>query len=294
MRKIILSFTFIVLSAGTVFGSGFSSLKFGGSARVGGMGMACTALADKGSAGCWNPANLAIFDKTDFAFSANRWFKDFRNEFIGFARGNDKNGVGVHLLYTEIGGIQQRIGPSPEPLSLFSAHEFIAGVSYARKINEQVSIGVTLKMFYEKIFIEEARGLGGDIGILWVPKVKWFRLGAVLQNLGKTEKLKDEKIQLPLTLRLGLAVPLEFLGTHWNFAIDGVKEQNFPFHLHLGMEYGWRGIFFLRCGYQTGYTNRSLTGGIGVVWGRYRLDYSYIPLHSGLQDINRFSITVEL
>jgi len=294
MRKILLCFTIIVLLTGKVFGSGFSSLKLGGSARVGGMGMACTALADRGSVGYWNPASLTILNKTDFVFSVNKWLKDFRNEFIGFARGDRQSGVGIHLLYTEVGGIQQRIGPSPLPLSVFSAHEFIAGISYARRIQKQISIGITLKMFYEKIFIEEARGLGGDIGLLWELPGGWLRLGAVLQNLGKTEKLRDQDIELPLTARLGLALPIEFLGAQWNFVIDGVKERSFPFHIHGGLEYGWRGVFFLRCGYQAGYTNRGFTGGMGVVWGRYKLDYSYMPFRSGLQDIHRFSMGVEL
>jgi len=294
MGKILLFFTITVLSTAEVFGSGFSSLKLGGSARVSALGMACTALADDGSAGCWNPAGLTILNKKDFVFSVNRWFKDFRNEFVGFAWGDRHGGVGIHLLYTEVGGIQQRIGPSPTPLSLFSAHELIAGVSYARRIQEQISIGVTLKMFYEKIFIEEAYGFGGDIGILWETHEGGLRLGAVLQNLGKTGKLRDQDIELPLTARLGLALPVEFFAARWNFVVDGVKERGFPFHLHWGMEYGWRGALFLRCGYQSGYKSRGLTGGAGVVWGRYRLDYSYMPLHSGLRDLHRFSIGIEL
>jgi len=34
-------------------------------------------------------------------------------------------------------------------------------------IRDNLSIGITLKSLYEKLFIEETVGLAGDLGILW-------------------------------------------------------------------------------------------------------------------------------
>ena len=93
-------------------------------------------------------------------------------------------------------------------------------------------------------------------------------------------------------MRLGFAFPLEMLGGCWTFVMDGVKEKDFPYHLHGGVEYGWRGSVFLRFGYQTGYETRDVTGGIGFTWSKYRLDYSYMPLGSGFGDSHRLTVGI--
>ena len=254
--------------------------------------MAYTALSDDGSGGYWNPAGLASLRRRDFLLSAHRWIGDVQGEFLGFGWGGKRWGVGIHILYTEVGGIEYRIVPSPTPLFTFSARELVIGVSCARMIRERLSVGMTLKTLYEKIFIEEAWGVAGDVGVLWSVWEGGLRIGSVLQNVGKTGPLRSEDVKLPLTGRLGVALPVEILGGRWVFVADGVKERGFPFHLHGGLEYGWRGVLFLRCGYQTGYETRTMTGGVGVSWGGYRLDYSYMPLREGLGDSHRLTFGI--
>jgi len=256
------------------------------------MGMAFTALADDGSAGFWNPAGLASLQRKDMLLSFHRWIEDVRDEFLAFGWGGPHEGMGIHVLYTDMGEFEQRIVPSPTPMATFSAHELIFGVSYARTVFNRFDVGMTIKLLYEKIYIEEAWGVGVDLGFLWHVWSDGLRIGGVLQNLGKTNALYREDISLPLTVRLGLAYPLNIFGGQWIFVADGIKERGFPYHLHGGVEYGWRGRVFIRCGYQTGYEARDITGGIGVAWDKYRVDYSYMPLGSGLGDSHRFTVGI--
>ena len=292
MKHLFLSIVFCFLLVSRGYSGGFSSLKLGTHARAEAMGMAHVALVQDGSASFWNPAGLVAMPRKDIILSVHRWIQDVSSQFLGFGLGGASSGFGLHVLYTEVGGIEQRIGPSPTPLGTFSAHELVAGISYARLIGSRIRLGVTLKMLYEKIYIDEAVGFAGDVGLLWDVWEDGLRLGAVLQHLGKTNPLRDEEIPLPLTARLGFAYGLDWLGCQWILVVDGVKEDGFPFHVHGGAELGWKDRFFLRFGYMTGYDNRNMSGGLGLSWKRYRMDYSYAPIGNGLGDSHHLSVGI--
>jgi hypothetical protein len=276
-----------------VFGGGFASLKRGADARAGAMGMAYTALASDGSGSYWNPASLVQIDGIDVIIAHQQWLEDVNTEFFGIGRGNLKYGTGIYLLYTSVQNIEYRRVPSAIPLGTFSSHELIAGFSFSRMLNNNLSIGLSIKLLYEKIFIDEAWGVGGDLGILWWIWNNKIRVGGVLQNVGKTGKLKNEKIALPLIGKIGMAIPFKFLNGSCIFVLDGITEQDFPFRIHGGIEYSWCDLLFLRGGYQVGYDIREWTTGIGFGWGKYRIDYSYMPIYSDLGDSHHFTLGIK-
>lgn len=274
------------------YGGGFPSLKLGFCARSEGLGLAYIGFAEGASSMYWNPAGLAQLNGGDILFSHHRWIQDVRGLGLAFGWGQGNSGTGVHILYTDIGEMEFRTVPSPVPETTFSANELIAGVSHARTILDRLRVGVTVKLFYEKIFIEEAWGYGVDVGVLWEAWEDGLRIGGVVQNIGKTNDFRNEAIELPLTARIGLAYGLEALGGQFLFVLDGVQEKDFPFHLHGGVEFGWRGMLFIRGGYQTGYETRDVTAGAGIIWNRFRLDYSCMPLGAGLGDSHRLTIGI--
>lgn len=292
MRHVFLFLTVFSLSAGKTWSEGFPTLKLGAGGRASALGLAYTALSDDGSAGFWNAAGLCFIGRNDVVLSVHRWIGDVQSEFVGFGWGDGRTGFGIHMLYTEVGGIEHRIVPSPTPLAVFSSHEFVGGISFARMIGRRISVGLTAKVLYEKIFFDEALGAACDIGFLWKVWDEGLRVGGVLQNMGKTGRLQDEAIALPFTGRLGLAFSVFGLGGKWVFVADGVKERDFPFHLHSGVEYGWKDVLYLRCGYQTGYETRDLTWGMGVAWHGFRLDYTTMPFRRGIGDSHRLTVGV--
>ncbi len=270
--------------------SEFPSLQLGTSARPAGLGLAYTAVANDASAGFWNPAGLAGFGRSEIEFSHHRWIQGVTSQFLGFAWGGDRSGAGIHLLYTEVGDIAHRVVPSETPLATFSNRELAAGFSYGRRIGRSVRVGVTVKALYEKLFVDDAWGVAADLGFLWKFHEDGIQIGGVVQNIGRTQTLRSERIRLPLTARLGLAVPFEALFGGWLVAVDGVMERDEPFHVHTGMEYCWHEFLFLRLGYQTGYDTRDITGGVGFAWKGYRFDYSIMPMQSSLGDSHRLTV----
>jgi len=293
MKKTILFVIFFLSIHSAVFGSGFPSLKLGADAQVSAMGFAGTALAENGASSFWNPATLSFIQGKKLIFSYHRWIQDVQSQFIGFGTGFSNMGFGVHLLYTEVGGIEHRVIPTPEPLGTFSNHEIAAGISFAYKAIRSLSIGLSMKLYYQKLFIEESTGLGGDVGVLYEVWRDGLRIGGAVQNIGKTGKLKEEPIELPLMAKFGFAVPVSIGDGRLLCAVDGVQEKDFPFHLQGGLEYSWQNLLYLRLGYQSGYETRWMTGGIGICWHGIHLDYSNTPLRSDLGDAHFLSLGFE-
>ena len=103
--------------------------------------------------------------------------------------------------------------------------------------------------------------------------------------------MEDERVSLPLTVRLGGMMPFNFREISLAVAADIVKERGFPLHVHCGLEAGWS-VLFLRAGFMSGYDTRSWTAGLGLKWKSYRLDYSFMPLGMGLGESHRLTVGI--
>ena len=141
-----------------------------------------------------------------------------------------------------------------------------------------------MKILYEKIVVDDAWGWTVDLGAVFAVRQNGLRIAAAVLNIGKTEILRTERIELPFTVKIGAAMPVQFGGFDWTAVLDGVLERSEPFHLHGGIEWSLVQKLHIRAGYQTGYDNRNFTFGTGITWNRYRFDYGYMPFQSGLGD----------
>lgn len=298
MKKLTVIFLILVIST-SLLASGFSSLKLGTDARTSALGSAATAFSENASIAFWNPAGLSQLQNRDFVLTVNQWIQDVKSGFVGLGWGNGKTGVGFHLLYTDIPDIEHRIGPSEDPIGTFSSNEMIFGFSFSRMIVDDVFLGVSLKGYFTKIFYHEAWGMGGDLGVLWQVTDK-LSAGASLQNMGKTDKLNQKEIDLPLTGRAGIAYKLLQSDHNVTLLVDGAQifndkndDKDQTFHINAGVEYSWQNRFFVRGGYSTGYNDsRSFTAGLGVIQGAWRLNYGYLPFDSGLGDAHQISLGI--
>jgi len=290
MKKIAFVFILFLLYAATCLASGFSSLQLGTGAKPGGMGLAYTAMSGDALAGYWNPAGLVPLNQNDVVLSIHRWIQDVSSGSFSYGWGNTKHGLGLHLLYTEIGGIEQRVVASQDPISIFSAYDIVFGISYGRRFNDRVRWGVTVKGLYKKILYDDATGVAADFGIQY--DIKNICIAGVLQNIGKTNNLRSESLSLPATVKVGVAIPLKLLKSNWIVLIDGVHEIGEDFYCHSGVECSLREQLALRGGFQWGYEDIRFTVGVGVLRGKYRLDYSIMPSVNGLGHSYRFSIGI--
>jgi len=273
---------------------GFLSLKLGVDARSNGMGLASTALPGNCAAGFNNPAGLALNEGTGVIITHHRWFQGVQGYFSGFSWSKGKNSFGLHLLYTDLGTMEYRLRADPAAAGTFNAHEFAVGMSWGRQVSATLFFGLTAKFLYEKVFVYETSGAAIDGGILWRPFDDGITIGLHLRNLGRTGKLNNRRISLPASGSLGLALPVNLPGGRWLVAADGVYYKDVGWYLHSGTEYALNDNLFLRIGLQNGEGKNDITFGLGINLNKYRLDYSYMVLHSGLGDSHKISVSINL
>ncbi len=294
MKKILLimiifSVTIFSQSAGS---SGLSFLKFGFGARNIAMGDAGTALSNDLTSLFYNPANLALTDKSEVLFMHNQWIQDVSSEVIGVKTELWDIPFALGFDVTSVNNLEYRTIPG-EPISKFDANYFFGSLSTGFFVTEEISFGASLKYLYEGLLNDEASGFGLDLGVHYLLPFKGLTASSVLKNIGSMNALRNESTKLPTELRLGTAYTYNLEDSKLDF-IGGVEFQKYltadETHFNFGGEVLYNKLIAVRAGYQTGYESRGFTAGIGLMWGSLKFDYAFLPFSLGLGNANLFSL----
>jgi hypothetical protein len=282
-------------NAGT---SGLAFLKFPAGARASAMGEAYVAIANDATGNYWNPAGLAFVNGVDVSFMHNEWFQDVRYEFLGGAINDGNHALGLSAIYMTAGDIERREATG-ESMGTFSAYDWAFSLSYANEIKENISLGITGKMLYEKIHIYEAKGFAVDVGFLYRPELpgafNGLQVGAAVQNIGPKMKFEEEEFDLPMRTRFGLAYnfPINFMKEMSGVvAIDGVLPNDNDFRTNMGLELEFMNMIALRTGYKMNYDTSDFTAGAGFMMNNYKIDYAFVPYSDDLGDTHKISLGV--
>jgi len=280
--------------------SGLAFLKLGVSGRGLAMGDAMSALVSGAAATYYNPAGILVASGTSnsqLMFMHREWIQDTRVEFLGSSilLGNE-DAIGFSLNSTTVSSIEIRTRPGT-PEGTFDARDFSLGTSYAHTFSEVLRIGVTGKFLYQKILIDESAGFGIDLGTQYQTSIENLSVGAVLANLGSMNGLRGEQPKLPALLRIGPAysLPLESMKSKVGAASDLL--YIFPEHrtyLNTGGEFVFNETVAARLGYQFGSEGRGFSGGVGVSYGIFLLDYAFAHLNADLGNAHTFSLALNL
>ncbi|MCH7760434.1 PorV/PorQ family protein [candidate division TA06 bacterium] len=273
---------------------GLVFLKIGMGARSNGMGDASSSVQGDATALYWNPAGLVGIEGTDLSIAHNEYFESIRYEFAGFAYGKGKQAFGVALggLFMD-DGLELR-GENPgDPIGIFHPHDIFLSFSYARQIGEEASVGVTFKGLHERIYIHSLDTWALDLGLQLQPQeVKGLRLSGVLQNLGPTTQLVEEKMRIPTTVRFGggYLLPWKLLDGKLFVAADGVKAILTDFRYNAGIEFDHKSGMQLRFGYKFNYDIETFSAGAGFKVEKARVDYAFVPYSDDFENTHRVSL----
>lgn len=281
---------------GSAGATGLAFLKLGVGARASGMGEAYVAVANDAAATFWNPAGLSQLERSQFTFTHSEWIQDISSEFLAFAFPAFGGVSGLSVYVNNVGGIERRVNPTEEPLGTIDANDVALGLSFGRSLGSAIQAGITIKYLYEKIYLESASGYAFDFGLNVQPFGSKLNFALAAQNLGAMDELQAESVDLPKTLRFGVAywLPLQALDGAVVLAAEGVKVVENDLRGSFGAEVQLKKMLALRLGYQSGSEDRSLAGGFGLSFRRYHLDYGYTPFGFNLGDTHRFSFGLDL
>ena len=275
----ILIFTLLFSSFSNEAGqTALAHLKLPLGARADGMGEAYSAIAKDATAGWWNAAALPQLESTQFVFNHCSHFQGITLDYLGVATSFGGNGVGFGVMTFSSGELEYREKASQEPLGTFSVIAFHPILSYGRRIDPELSLGITVIGLYEKIYLDEATGIAFNGGILYRPEyLQGARFAAVFQNFGPKFGLREITYTLPFRAKAGFGYSVKAKEFELTAASDYVWPLHGKYKLNTGVELSYRSLVFLRTGYKFGYDIQQLSFGLGVNHKGLSVDYAYSP-----------------
>jgi len=301
-------------------------LKIGVGSRALGMGGAFTASATDVTSIYWNPGGLAYVNSREVIFNHVDWLLDVKFDHAAFGmQVGDIGTIGAFVSVLSMGDMLVRTIEKPEGTGeLFSAGAMTIGLSYARSLTDDFSIGFNAKYIREYIWNESAIGFAVDIGTLYrILFLNETRLGASISNFGTKMKLQGRDIlklttagpgggnvintehqldafDLPLLFRVGIAVDVvKTASSRLTSEINAIHPNDNTEYLNTGLEYSWNEMIFLRAGYKSLFekdTEQGFTLGAGVDYRMYglislKVDYAYQDF-GRLKNVHYFTLGV--
>jgi hypothetical protein len=285
---VLIAATTTTLAQGT--SSGLTPLRLPSSARMAALGEALVAEPSDLSSLSINPANLLRHEDLVILLSHNEWIQDLRAEHLSFGLPLSFGTVGFTISNTAIRDIEVRDRPGPAVAS-FTARSSLVQLSVAAPTHQQVVLGVSMKLLYEKMYVDEATGVALDVGLLYATPLNGLTAGLSVTNVGGTGALAAESVVLPRRLTVGASYRFGLEDVAFSVTSSITREERLARHrLATGIEAVFQRDFALRFGYQTGYDVRALSAGLGVRYGILTLDYAFVPFSYNLGTAHLFSI----
>jgi hypothetical protein len=220
----------------------FARMGFG--ARGMGMGNAMTAVVQGDVLSYYNPAAPAFGTVRHAGVSFGLLSLDRYLNFLNFTQPiQPTGGLSVGLINAGVRDIDGRDGDG-ENTGTYSTYENQVTLSFSNRVDNDVSIGVTMKLYHSKLFEEvTTTTVGFDGGILVRPAAP-LTIGFVLQDIGSKYKWNTKDVnssgretddKFPMLKRLGLAYSLP--GERGVVAVDLEHTSGGSVMMRGGVEY---------------------------------------------------------
>ncbi len=309
--------------------SAASFLRIPVGARGTSMGSAFVSLADDASAVFWNPGGLSRIAQNALMVDHSPWLPGLQFNFITLVLPMGTAGT-IGLNVTSLGTEEMDITTPEQPMGTgetFTAASVAVGITYARSLTEQFSIGATVKYINERILNSSATGVGFDIGTIYDTPFSGIRLGVSVSNFGSkmqidgedlnvrvdiapeqegnnqsvVGRLQTDRFDLPLIMRVGLSWDVwQNENNRLTVSVDGINPNDNAQSVNIGGEYALFGDgLVLRGGFNDLFLDERETGltlGVGVkasIQGRigFAANYAYQEFKH-LGSVDRFSFVL--
>jgi hypothetical protein len=303
-------------------GAKFLQIPIGG--RAASMGGAFVGIANDASSAFWNPAGLVRLQSNAVFFSSMRWFNSFDINAASIVyNGHDNGSFAASIVVLSMDKMEVTTETSPNGTGeFFDAQDMAMGLSYARYLTPQFSVGITAKYVNQRIWNEVADGIAFDIGTQYQLEFNNLIIAMSMRNFGgdlqfdgpdlnithlknkdypssrlAPGRLETDAYPMPLCFQVGVGIDLynsEFMKVR--IGLDALHPNDNSEKLNGGAEVTFYDRLFLRGGYRYGYDDENYSFGIGVSLPvelrRILFDYSYSH-YIILPDVHRFSVGFE-
>ncbi len=291
-------------------------MNLGAGSRLTGMAGAGVAMINDASASYWNPAGLADAQGLQIQFTHSKQFiSSIQHDYLAVSHPLKNNStLALSVYYFTVNGIKDSRQAYNEAddkvdyskIKTFNTGDYVFYFSYGRKVNADLQYGVNAKFIYRDFNIENALGLGFDIGLQY----RWFdafRVGLMLKDVTSTMIAwsTNEKEFIPPSLRFGLSYLWQLKTL--NLAVQPAADfqvlfegRQYASQVHLGpvsvdsfwgLEINYKNLLTLRSGVDD---LQRFNTGIGLSIPKISFDYSFTAYQSELGNIHRITVRLFL
>ncbi|NWF90608.1 MAG: PorV/PorQ family protein [Ignavibacteriaceae bacterium] len=317
-----------ISKAGT---SAANFLEISPGAGAQGIGGAFVSIANDASALYWNASGIATIEQKEIIFVHTNWIAETSFDYAGLVLPlSDFGTLGFSFTSLSMDDMKVRTVDKPDGTGeFFSAGDIAVGVSYANKLTDRFSIGMTVKFIQQKIWHMTASAFALDIGTLFRTDLfGGMVIGASMSNFGTPMKLEGRDARyfirvdetktgsndqiptnieldswdLPLIFQIGVSTYL--LNTD-NYKIkaaaDAVHPSNNYQSMNTGLEFSFKNFLFIRGGYQSLFLKDAEGGlslGLGmnsrILFSDAMVNFDYAFRDFGrLESIHTFSVGIK-
>jgi hypothetical protein len=259
----------------------------------GGLGGAGIAFYTESGSLWMNPSLITASDTRSAQYSHTEFMEGIRQEFASFSTGTGIGNVGASVQLYDSGDMEG-YGSNAEPTGTFSIKYVSLSLGYARKLTDDISLGVAYKKLFEKVADENADGYGVDMGITWRTPVKGLTAAAVARNYGRMGILKNDRTKLPSDVGVGI-VYHGFIPKGerpFIFAADYITPRYGDSGIRLGAQVEPVDRFFVRAGYRSDSDYEDMSFGVGLDLGVFAVDVAYTPMEEFSDNALRFTLSL--
>ena len=166
--------------------SGAQFLKIPVGARAAALGGAFTSSGDDASALFWNPAGIVGVKGGALTVSHEEWWAGSRLNHAAYVQSFGEIGS-FGLSFTMMAMDKTEVTTEEDPEGTgqyFDAQDLMLGITYARKLTDDFSVGITAKYVHQRIWNESASGFAVDVGTQYHIGFSDLRLGMSVTNFG--------------------------------------------------------------------------------------------------------------
>ncbi len=295
--------------------------------RAAALGDAVTAVSGGPEMMFYNAAGMARQD--DFlavSFGQMQWIADINYDQVALslAPGGGRYGVlGFSVVSVDYGNLEGTIRADNDAGFIetgnFSPSAMAFGVAYARALTDRFQVGGQLKFVHQdlgpnverfdetgsQVVVSNSKNVKAyDFGVLYRTGFESMTFAFSARNFSSEVEYVDESFQLPLTLKIGVAMNVLDLTAmagsnqhRLNLSVDAENPRDFSEQVKAGLEYVFMDSFSLRGGYAypTDEQGISLGGGVSrTVRGMtVTADYAYTEF-GVFSEVHRFALRLSL
>lgn len=308
-----------------------SFLEIGVGATANAMGGAFVSLANDASSLYWNVSGIASLEKYEAILVHTDWIADTKLDYAGLVLPLGELG-NIGFSFTTLSMDDMKVTTVDQPNGTgeyFSASDIAIGLSYAKKLTDRFSVGMTAKYIKQSIWHMSASAFAFDAGTMFkTDLLGGMTIGAVMTNFGSTMQLEgrdarytirvDETKQgsndriptniemdswdLPLYFQIGVSTcAFENDDYKINVSTDAIIPSNNYQSLNVGTEISFLKIFSVRGGYNSLFLKDAeggLSFGAGVNSNMLlstaivNFDYAYRDFGK-LKNVHSFSVGIK-